>query len=255
MADELGWEFEPGRPVVSVSDHRLNRMLMRHPFRYATLSEYATATGIGIEGVVEQLSPYLDCGSVGLETYDGEVFLLTAPRGRPMPAEVPDIAPNLWEALRVGAPIEAAHHAWALCRSLERAGWSVVTDPRSVFAEVGRLSHPPQLALKIGSARVPVVTRVPDVLLAEPTGVLAEYERMGAPAVAVVCPAGRLDSATTAVRRWVVSRQSMPTALTVIVLEMPGLSPVVMSAADAAVTPVSVDRSTLSTMNWADRSR
>lgn len=250
-ATDPGWERRAGRLVISVDDPRLNRLLVRYPYRYATLSEYAAASGIGVDVVTAQLGPYLDIGTLGLETAGGEIFVLTAPTGRPVPPTVPDVAPNLWEVLRIGATVPDAYEAWATARSLERAGWDVTADPELVHGSLGYVTRVPRLGLRIGTAVVPVVTGASPAALAEPTGLLGEYERAGTPAVAVVCAGGQLDAATTAVRRWVISRQAMPTYITVIVLEQPSLAPVLMSAVDAAVTPVSVDRSTLATLNWA----
>jgi hypothetical protein len=249
------WQWEPGRKVVSVSDPRLNRLLVRDPFRYATLSEYAVASGIGTDVVVAQIGDYLECGTLGLETYGPEIFILTAPSGRPVPDSIPDVAPNLWESLRAGASVDDAYTAWSVCRSLERSGWDVETDPRAVLHGLGRMSTVPRIGLRIGASVVPVAIRPPTGLLAEPTGLLGEYERAGAAAVAVVCRGGTLDASVTAARKWIVSRQAMPTNVTVLVLEEPGFAPVLLSSADAAVTPISVDRNTLRSLEWAAPTR
>jgi hypothetical protein len=246
------WKPQPGSAVANVPDPRLNKLLVRYPHRYATLSEYATAAGMTIDAVVNHLSPLLDAGSLGLETCGGDIFVLTAPGGRPLPAHVPDVAPNLWETLRAGSSVPDAWSLWDTTRTLERAGWDVEADPDAVAGTLGRVTSPPRIGVRIATTIVPVLTAGPHARLAEPTGLLGEYERAGAAAVAVVCDGGTLDATTTAVRRWVLSRQAMPTHLSVIILEKPGVAPVILSAADSAVAPVTVDRPTLATLDWAN---
>jgi hypothetical protein len=249
------WGWEPGRRVISVEDPRLNKLLVREPFRYATLSEYASGSGLSVESVAGQIRPYVDRATLGLEVVGGEIFVLTAPGGRPIPPHGADVAPNLWEVLRAGAGLPEAHATWSCCRAMEKCGWKVVTDPALVRGGLGHLPSPPLLALELGQSTAPVIIHPPAQVLADPTGVLAEYERAGVAAVAVVCRGGELDSVSTAVRRWVLSHQGFACKVTVLVLEEPRMMPVLISARDAAVTPRNVDRSTLDTLNWSDLGR
>jgi hypothetical protein len=246
------WDWQPDRRVISVPDPRLNKLLVRDAYRHATISEYASAAGMPVETVVAQLRPYLDGATLGLETVGGEIFLLTAPAGRPIASSGADVAPNLWEVLRATATIERAHETWQCCRALERAGWRVETAPDRVRWGLGHVSDAPSLALALGESTVPVLIHPDARQLAEISGPLAEYERAGAPAVAVVCRGGELDTVSTAVRRWILSHRAAPSKVTVLVLEQPRLAPVLLSANDAAVMPRTVDRATLDSLVWRD---
>jgi hypothetical protein len=249
------YAWQPDRRPISVPDPRLNKLLVREPYRFATISEYASATGMTVETVVSQLRPFLDGVTLGLETVGGEIFLMTAPAGRPISAQGADVAPNLWEILRANLQLDEANATWMCCRALERAGWRVETSPERVRWGLGHVSHAPNLALALGETAVPVLLHPVARHLGDMTGPLSEYERAGAPAVAVVCRGGELDPVTTEVRRWILSHRGQPSQVTVLVLEEPRLAPVLLSARDAAVTPRTVDRTTLDTLTWSDPRR
>lgn len=231
-----------GRPSVDVGDHRLNRALMRDAFRFATLNEYSSATGITVADLISRLSNALDLGIVGLETFGGEVFVLTAPAGRPIPAHLPEIAPNLWETLRVRYSLEEAWALWRVARSMSRAGWDVEADPQQVAGSLKHLMDPPAVGVHVRDAVVPVVVGPDPAAIGHSTGLLAEYERAGASVVCLACKNGTLDTLVTAVRRWAVSLRVNPSKLTVVLLEAPRYQPVLLSVQDAAVAPVTVSR-------------
>lgn len=242
--------YDPSRRILSVHDSRLNRMLVRDAYRYASLTEYATGSGLPVDRVVALLGDFLDEGSLGLEVVGGDTFLLTAPAGRPIPDHLADVAPNLWETLRQRSGLEEAHALWRITRSLERAGWVVEAEPSQLVAGLGHVSEPPLLGVLAAQVCVPLVVGPTEEQLVNAMGPLAEYDRAGAAVVGVACPAGTLDRVVTAVRRWVLSRRAVPSRMTVMVLEAPRYQPVLLSAADSAVEPRSVTRSTLETFDW-----
>lgn len=231
-----------GRSVVSVGDHRMNRALVRDAYRYASLSEYSAATGIEVSDIVAMLGPCFDAGLAGIETYAGEVFLLTAPKGRPVPAHLPEIAPNMWEALRNRASLSDAWSLWRVARSMGRAGWSIEVDPAHVAGSLSHLMTPPVLGVRIGEIVAPVIVGPAASDLEHSTGLLAEYDRARAGVLCVACKNGTLDSTVTAARKWALGQHVNPSTMTVVVLEAPRYQPVVLTAGDASVAPVSVTR-------------
>lgn len=244
--------YEPGRRIISVAEPRLNRMLVRDAHRYASLGEYASGSGLSVDEVVSLLGPALDEGSLGLEVAGGEIFLLTAPGGRPIPSHLADVAPNLWETLRRRAQRDEALMLWKVVRGLEKNGWQSEVIPERVAFGLGHLTRAPHLGVHVGATIVPVMVYPSEQDLVSPVGQMAEYDRAGASAVAVVCAQDGLDRTVTAVRRWALSRRIMPSRMAVVVLEAPRFQPTLLSAADAAVTPISVTRSTLESLAWAD---
>lgn len=233
--------WDPTRRIVSVADSRLNQLLLRRPERCATLSEYAQYVGIDLAVVLELFAPYLDDGTFALESFGDEVFLHTAPNGRPSPRAHADVPPNLWERLRANSSLELSFAVWRLVRSMERSGWSVETNTAKLLFGLSPLVRAPFFGIKIGAQLVPVLPFPTPVELAGPTSLLAEYARAGAPAVSVVCDSGALDEICTNVRRWALSHRHPPT-MSILVLEAPRYNPVLLAASDGAIEPVSVSR-------------
>lgn len=238
------YRYDPSRPIIYVPDPRLNGIFLREPLTCATLTEYARHSGVDVAEVVELLGPYLDDGTLALEPCGGEIFVLTAPNGRPIPQHKPDVAPNLWEVLRCGQMPAGAHATWLLARGLEQAGWVVEVDIARITFGMAPLLSPPHLGVEIGQVVVPVVDR-PDVdALAQPAGLLADYDRSGAAALAVVCDEGGLDAVVTAVRRFTAGRR-LPPRLSVLVLEAPRYHPTLLTSTDVAIEPRAISRQTL----------
>jgi hypothetical protein len=234
--------FDPTRPILRVNDTRVNNVLLNDPLRCASISEYAAATGHPPERVMELFGDALDEGQVGIEIWGDEMFLMTSPRGRFI-EDGPQIAPNLWEVLRENAEIEYAYALWRLVRGLERGGWQVETAAPRILFGLGPLRARPYLGVRIGNTIVPVLVLPSSEQIAAGDGLLAEYERAGAAAVALVCESGALDEVVTAVRRFVLGRSFRP-SLSVLVLEAPRFHPTLLSPDDAAVTPRTVSRVT-----------
>lgn len=248
-----GWVFPDGRELAAVANPVVRRAVLRDAFRYATLEEYARATGLGVDVVTDELGPALDAGAATLEVAHGEIFVLTAPGGRPVPARVPDIAPNLWEVLRYGRSVEQAWELWRLHRALERSGWEVLAVPSEVHASLrGVPSKPAPLALRVGAVAVPVVVFPDDAMVADSSGMLGELDRAGAPAVAIVCAQSALDRVVTAVRKYALGARMVEMRCAVLVLEAPRFQPVLLQPGDTAVAPVSVTRSMLTSLAWGE---
>jgi hypothetical protein len=241
--------FDPSRPILRVNETRLNRVLLNDPHRCATISEYAGATGIPVEQVMDLFGDALDAGYLAVEIWGDEMFLMTSPSGRPGPSNSPQVAPNLWEVLRENAPIEHAYALWRLVRGLQAAGWTVeISAPRILFG-LGPLRSRPYIGVRVGSSVVPVLVLPSPTQLAASDGLLAEYERAGAAGLAVVCEAGALDEMVTAVRRWVLARAYQP-SMSVLLLESPRFNPTLLSPDDAAVLPKAVSRVSVEQHGW-----
>lgn len=244
------YRFEPGRPVMAVRHAFLHSLILRENHRYATLSEYAQAAGLDVATLIDLLGEHLDTGLVTLEPAGDEVFVLTAPHGRPIPRTSPDVAPNLWELLRSHSDRHEAYRNWQLVRRLERAGWETVVASARIAAG---LTDPTRLRLPlvgiwVGHAAMPVLDEpTPHELV---SGLLERYELAGAACVAVTTRSGHLDDAITAVRAWALSRPTRP-RLNVLVLEAPRFDPVLVTASDPAVPYKAVDRLTLRALDQA----
>lgn len=232
--------FDPTRPVLTVADARLTRIMQRSPDRCASVSEYAAATGMTTDEVIELLGPHLDSGVLDLEVWGSEIFVHTAPNGRfEVDPSLPQVAPNLWELLRASTTVEYAYALWRLVRDLQSAGHVVEVHPHRIVSGLGPLRTRPLLGIYHGPLVVPVLVLPTTDDLASPTGVLADYERAGADLVAVICDEGALESRVTAVRRWVLSRHA-PARTQVAILEAPRFAVTVITAEDGAVAPVTV---------------
>lgn len=221
-------------------DARLNRLLNQQPERCATVDEYAASSGMDTAEVMAAFDRFLDDGTLALEFVGSDVFILTAPTGRPQPPTAHQVAPNLWERLRMLSDVYEAHRAWQLLRALERQGWSLRVPTRE---EAHATSRPTLLEARVGSRMVPLVIDPDPSMLMSPMGVLAEHARMRHSAVAISCAPAGLDAATTAVRRYLLEGRGAP--LHVLLLEAPLYNPVLLSPGDAGVLPRSITRQSL----------
>jgi hypothetical protein len=237
----IDYNWDPTRPALVVDDFRLQAEITRFADKHASVSEYAQATGLDTDDVVRLLEPYLDTGAVGLEFYGGEVFVHTAPKGRPAPAGLASAAPNLWERLRRTNNLERAYAYWQLVRSLERAGWHVKTDSHDVLSGLGQVTEPATIGITVGPRIAPLLAYPATGRLSAPNGLLYEYDKAGATVIAVTCDEGRLEETSSAVRRWILSHHFAP-RLSVLILEAPRYQPVLHSADDGSVKPISIAR-------------
>ena len=237
----------PDASLMHVSDARLNHILIRRSGRCASLSEYAQVCGMSVSEVAAQIDDYLDAGDLALEFCGEEVFLHTAPHGRPAPSGVKSIEANLWEHLRSRGDPDTAYGLWKTLRSLERAGWEVEY-------RASELSGAPGSGHR-GAADLGVIVRGRTIgVVLDPAdffeSVGDRYEQAGEGVVALVCPSGSLAPTVSLVRRWILSRRYSP-MLRVLVLEAPGYNPTLLSAGDLAVNPVSVSRDELGEYFWS----
>lgn len=237
------WRPDPARRTVAFADTYLTDAFLRGAERRATVGEYARAAGCDVAAVVAALGPYLDDGSLVLEAVDGEVFVLTAPQGRPVPDGTADVPANLWELLRGHADQAGAAELYRLVRALEAGGWHVEVNPARIRHDTDRGAPRAVLGVDVGSAIVPVhlAHRV------ELAALLDRYDAAGASAVAIAIGAGELERFVTGARRHHLAR-GWPSGLSVLVLEAPRYAPTLVSPADGAVRPRSVTRAGLETL-------
>ena len=221
-----------------VADARLNRIMHQFPERYATVDEYASASGLDIAEVMMLLEPFFEDGSLFLELVNGETFVLTAPNGRPVSDEgVCDVPANLWERLRLVATPSESFHGWSLMRGMERSGWAV----RPSLPEESRIgSYLSPLQARVGGRLIPVLIYSDYASIGSPIGVLADAARLGHRSVILCCELGELDSLSTEVRRFLLEGRGG--RIYVLILEAPSYNPVLFSANDNAVLPKSVTR-------------
>jgi hypothetical protein len=228
-------------PTLSVPDARLNRCFHTTATKYASVNEYSGATGLSFEEVMHLLSDAVERQDLALEPVGGEVFVHTAPVGRPTPSTHQQVPPNLWELLREGHEPEEAFVLWRLVRDLEAATWDVEPDLRRLPRVGGEV---PLLGLNFSTSVVPLLIMPNEGLLASQSGPLTLYNRHGFGLCAVTCRHGELDTSATAVRNWMLQRPTRAT-LDVILLEAPRYQPVLLTADDGGVSPVNVSVSEL----------
>lgn len=228
--------FDPRLPILTFEDMRLTRLFQQEPMRCATINEYAVATGISVDQLLSMLSGALQRGELDVEAVGGEIFLQTAPAGRPAPQGFGQTQPNLWEVLRRDHPREQAYALWRVLRDLEAGGWRVEGDGRAVpTARVeGAL-----LGLRFSLSTVPVLVLPELSTLASQSGPLTAMEMAGMGLCAVTCLHRELDPAVTAVRQWMLGRPARA-GLDVLVLEAPRYQPVLLTSDDGSITPRSV---------------
>lgn len=225
------------RPFV-IGDARLQHMFLRTPTRCASVEEYARAAGMTTDEVLELLSPLLSEGILGLDPVQGTLFVHTAPKGRPAPMPLPQIAANLWELLRNRASLEQAFALWRLIRGLEVGGWTVDIDQVALEARAQVNSRHLLLGIRVRDILVPLVpypttTQVPSAL--------DDFAGGSAVAVALTCENRELDQMVTAARAWFLSRP-VPARMTVFILEAPSFAATILRCDDNSVTPVVVQR-------------
>lgn len=247
----IGHPYDPTRRALVVADPRLTKLLQRDPERCASISEYAAVTGIETGRILELFGNALDDGTLGLEIVGEEIFVHTAPAGRPGPSHLPDVAPNLWERLREGNHQASAYALWRLARGLERAGWRVAANPHKILFGLSPLEPRPYLGIHVANSIVPLVVHPTAADLGRPDGLLHTFDHAGAATVGVICDSGALDEMVTATRRWVLGRRGQ-TGMSVLVLEAPRFNPTLLRPTDAAVTPRAVSRAALDQFGLSD---
>ncbi len=211
---------------VTFGDMRLTRALQDRGMRYATLDEYAKATGMSITELLAHMKEHVQAGDLAYETVGDQAFLMTQqPAGKPR-----GLPRNLWETLRSRNEPDAAYILWRLGRDLEHAGWTVNYDPETV---AGRK---PPLSLPLKDGEAPLVLFPEPSRLTRSDGPLSRFEAAEKHVCAITCRNRQIDRTVTAVRSWYLSRKNR-TSLTTLVLEEPHYQPVRIDAQDGSHTP------------------
>ena len=109
------------KPVV-FADARLARAVYSSGRMCASVTEYATFTGIPVLELLDMLDEQIAVNNLSLEFFGGEIFVHTAPGGRDSSTLVPY---NVWETIRRHHDVEQAYSVWLTARELENAGWAL----------------------------------------------------------------------------------------------------------------------------------
>lgn len=245
------WAPGLSRRVGTTTDYRLTQLLHREPLRCASISEYAQAAGIDTVEIVELLGSLLDDGSLAVEVHGDDVFLHTAPEGRPVAEHLAEVPANLWETLRERFSVPHAHQLWKLTRALEASGWRVEHRAGRIAFGLGRIEPAPVVGVDVGNTVVPLLLFPTTTTLAGANGLLDNYESSGAAVVGIVCAQGALDEMSTAARSWMLSRQ-IPPSMSVLILESPRFNPTLLNPNDGAIIPRAVAIDTLQNDFWED---
>lgn len=233
--------YDPSRRALVLPNPRLTSVLQRNPASCASLDEYAQRAGLQTEDVLRFMGEALDTGALGLEVFGEQVFVHTAPTGRPGDPRVPETAPNLWERLRSHGDAGVAFALWRILRDLEDAGWIVESNPYEIAFGLGPLPFVPALGVRVQQQLLPLVLHLAPEAAASAGGPLTAYANAGAQAVGVLCDSGGLDAMVTAVRSWHMAF-GVKRAPVVAVLEAPRYAPTILAPGDAAVRPRSVSQ-------------
>ncbi len=229
------YQWDPSRPRIQVASAELTHVLHTNP-RPATVNEYSEVLGIDVDQVMLGMGSALDVGWLTLDLVGGQLFVNTAPQGRPGTYGTPDCPPNTWEMLRVRSSEKLSWALWKLARSLERSGWGVHVDPAVIAASCHGVPNAPYLSVTVGATVVPTLV-FPGADKLQSGDLLDPYEVANCGSVAVVCDQGHLETVVTAVRAWMLNGRHHE--MTVLVLEAPRYQPVIVNPADGSAQAVS----------------
>lgn len=241
---ELLWAPDPERPNIPIGDTRLRRCLLRDVGQYATVDEYAQASGLSVGDTAHELSHLVAVGAISFEMHRGHVFVLSAPEGRPSAHGQPDVAPNLWELLRRQCSIDSAYDTWRAFRTMSRRGWRVTPLALAQTSDLHLVQRRTPVAAEVLGDTVDLLVGHDVKNLVSRGGVLDEYCRAGVGCVVITCPAGHLDLFLTHCRKWLAHRFQTDEHFSVVIAEAPSYQPVLISSDDAAVVAFSVETPT-----------
>lgn len=236
----MSFTYDAFQTVLTFADMRLTHCMQRDSRRCATVNEYAAATGISVTRILDILNEPLTKGDIDIEAVGGEIFVHTAPQGRPTPAHLSQVPPNLWEILRRNHDPEAAFAIWRIGRDLETSGWNIESDGGRVPTVPGQQIL---LGLRFTLNVVPVIIFPSVAEIETQGGLLTKYELSGVGLCAFTCLHHKLERSITGVRHWMLGRPSRA-GLDVIILEAPHYQPVLLTSDDGGISP----RSTTITM-------
>lgn len=212
-------------------------LLRNRSAELATVGEYAAAGAMSVDEVISDLTPLLEGGMLAIESADGELFVLTCPKGRS--GAVLEPPANLWEDLRRSRTVSQASREWRLYRVLERSGWRVVVEPQRWLVHLTGADLAVSLGVVAAGKLAPLLDSVSAADIRRGDGPLGIIDRAGVDVAAITCPQHKLDEYVTAVRAFHLSKV-VPTPMVVLVLEAPRFQPVVVTAADKAIDAISL---------------
>jgi hypothetical protein len=218
------------RPVITVNDIRLQRLLFRGA-DLASLSEYAEKSDMGISEVIANLEPFLDGRTLEIEAYGSDLFLHTAPSGRPQPHGIAIIPSNLWEILRQVGDTQYAAMLFSIIRGLQFAGWRCKTHSLDA-------NNPATfLELNVNNVWSPLFVYPKISRISVKNGILDKISERKILYVTLIVHQKEAQQYIAEVKRWFVNNNN---DLTVVILQEPSYQPLVVTGNDTAVKPKTI---------------
>lgn len=218
---------ENKRPIINLSDIRLQRLLFRGN-DLASLNDYAEKAEMGISEVVANLEPWLDGRTLDIEAVGGDLFLHTAPLGRPQPLDVAVVPANLWEILRQVGDSDYASMIYNIIRGLQFSGWRCRIHP------VDTANPATFLELYINNNWIPLFLFPKKNRIAVENGILDKLKVRNIKKVAIIINQKDVNPFLLEVRKWLYIDGN---EITVVLLENPSFQPVILGPNDIAVKP------------------
>lgn len=218
------------RPVIAVNDIRLQRLLFRGA-DLASLSEYAEKSDMGISEVIANLEPWLDGKTLEIEAYGSDLFLHTAPSGRPQPLEVAIIPANLWEILRQVGDTQYAAMLFSIIRGLQFAGWKCKTHALDA-------NNPATfLELHVNNVWSPLFIYPKINRVAIKRGILDKIAERKIQYVTLIVQHKEAQQYIAEVKTWFTNNDD---ELTVVILQEPSYQPVIITGKETGVKPKTI---------------
>lgn len=225
------------KPVV-FADARLARAVYSSGRMCASVTEYATFTGIPVLELLDMLDEQIAVNNLSLEFFGGEIFVHTAPGGRDSSTLVPY---NVWETIRRHHDVEQAYSVWLTARELENAGWALEYNLYNITGDPAIARHfGVHLGLRLSQFVVPLIeSPYPDFLTSE-GGPLDTFARRRYALMGTRCKYGDLDKSVTAVRTWYMHNEAEDCS-GIIILEQPHNLPLLLLREDGGLEPRSLN--------------
>lgn len=222
--------------MTSTSYQRVFDLFYHEPVNYCTASDYLGGARVTMAELVAALQPLVDAQAVGYEGHEGEIFIRTAPQGRPITGQYSELGANMWEHLRRRNPVAKAAALVRAVRQLETVGWKVEVTADRLPGAYAQLPGRPNVGVEVkGGAVIPVLDFALDELTA--TNILP-WQRHGMHVLAVVVRRGELETLVTKVKK--MQREGM--AMYVLALEAPRYDPLMLSPDDVGLEASSVQK-------------
>ena len=220
----------PPRRTIMLSHPRLHTIVNTQPDLCATITEYAQQSGLPSERVLAVFEEPLNAAIFTVEAVGSEIFINT--NGPNNHSSTP---PNLWSTLRVDTPPETAYLLWRQIRGLQRAGWTVITNPTHINAAIRPLAPPIKIAVNVNNTTAPVLLHPDPQTVTNPTGPAAAVADAGATIAAIIIESGTLDGYVTALKQ--LGRQRPAITTTYLLCEAPRYNPVTVTVTGHSVAP------------------